>query len=88
MKETFLTWLNRILVADVFLVLFGFFWFAIAVTGDSMGVNLGLSIWQKLWIPLFNPAIGILILGALLSWLINKLSQWFQASAEQDIRMK
>ncbi len=83
MKETILTWLNRILVADVFLVLFGFFWFAIAVIGDSMGVNLGLSIWQKLWIPLFNPAIGILILGALLSWLINKLSQWFQPSAEK-----
>lgn len=83
MKETILILLNRILVADVFLVLFGFFWFAIAVIGDSMGINLGLSLWQKLWIPLFNPAIGILILGALLSWLINKLSQWFQPSAEK-----
>lgn len=84
MKETALTWLNRLLVADVFLVLLGFFWFAIAVVGDSMGVHLGLAVWQKLWIPLFNPAIGILMLGVLLSWLINKLSQWFRPTTEKN----
>ena len=84
MKETALTWLNRLLVADVFLVLLGFFWFAIAVVGDSMGVNLGLAVWQKLWIPLFNPAIGILMLGALLSWLINKLSQCFRPTTGKN----
>lgn len=27
MKEQLLTWLNRFLIADVFLVFFGFFWF-------------------------------------------------------------
>ncbi len=87
MKEIILTWLNRLLVADVFLVLLGFFWFAIAVVGDSMGVHLGLAIWQKLWIPLFNPAIGILMLGALLSWLINKISQRFRSATEKSIKL-
>lgn len=80
MKEQFLTWLNRFLVADVFLVLFGFFWFAIAVIGRSLGVPLGLDIWYKLWQPLFNPAIGILFLGAILTWLTSKISQKVNSS--------
>ena len=79
MKETLITWLNRLLVADVFLVLFGFIWFAIAVIGRSLGLSLGFELWYKLWQPVFNPAIGILFLGAILSWLINKISQKLNA---------
>jgi predicted permease len=75
MKEQFLSWLNRLLVFDVFLVIAGFFWFAIAVMGRSLGINLGFDLWYQLWQPVFNPAIGILFLGAFLSWGINKLSQ-------------
>ena len=77
MKEQFLIWLDRLLVADVFLVFFGFLWFAIAVVGRSLGISLGLDVWYQLWQPLFNPAIGILMLGAILSWLIKKVSQKF-----------
>lgn len=68
-------WLNRLLMFDVFLVFFGFFWFAAAVVGRSIGVPLGFDIFYKLWQPLFNPAIAILIMGALLSWLIDKIQQ-------------
>ena len=75
MKETFLIWLNRILVLDVFLVLFAFFWFAIALVGHSFGIALGLDLWYKLWQPVFQTAIGILMLGAILSWAISKISQ-------------
>lgn len=77
MKQQFFTWLNRFLVADVFLVLFGFFWFAIAVAGKYLGIPLGFDLWYKLWQPVFNPAIGILFLGAIASWLINKISDKF-----------
>lgn len=77
MKETLLTWLNRLLVADFFLVLLGFVWFAIAVVGHYAGIPLGLELWYKLWMPLFNPAIGIMVGGAILSWAINKVSQQF-----------
>ncbi len=79
MKEKLLSWLNFVLVADVFLVLLGFAWFAIAVIGDASGINLGLDLWHQLWQPLFNPAIGILMGGALLSGLINWVSRKFQA---------
>lgn len=75
MKEQLVNWLNRFLVFDVFLVLFGFFWFGMALIGRSFGVPLGLDLWYKLWQPLFNPAIAILILGALVNWLINKVRQ-------------
>jgi hypothetical protein len=79
MKEQVSIWLNRLLVADVFLVIFGFLWFAIAVLGKSLGIPLGFDIWYKLWQPLFNPAIGILFLGAILSWLLGKVSQKFES---------
>jgi hypothetical protein len=79
MREQVVTWLNRLLVADVFLVIFGFLWFAIAVMGRSFGVSLGFDLWYKLWQPLFNPAIGILFLGAILSWGMNKISQKLEA---------
>jgi hypothetical protein len=75
MKETLIVWLNRLLVFDVFLVLFGFFWFAVAVIGRSIGIPLGWEVWYSLWQPLFNPAIGILFLGAIVTWLVNKFSK-------------
>ncbi|WP_026102171.1 hypothetical protein [Geminocystis herdmanii] len=75
MKEKLLMWLDRFLIADVFLVIIAFFWFAIAIVGRSMGFPLVWDIWYQLWIPVFNPAIGILFLGALLSWIIKKIGE-------------
>lgn len=80
MKEQIVTWLNRFLIADVFLIFFGFFWFAIAVIGRYLDIPLGFNLWYKLWIPLFNPAIGILFLGAFATWLIGKISSKFGSS--------
>ena len=76
MKEQLVTWINRLLVADVFLVLFGFIWFAIAVVGKSLNIPLGFDLWYKLWQPLFNPAIGILFLGVFATWGINKVAEF------------
>jgi len=77
MKEKLLNWLNLALMANLFLVLASFLWFAIAVVGRSAKVSLGLDIWYQLWQPLFQPAIGILMLGALLSGLASWLSRKF-----------
>jgi hypothetical protein len=75
MKEKLLEWLNLALVANLFLVLFSFFWLAIAVAGRAFGVSLGLDLWYRLWEPVFTPAIGILMAGALLSGLISWVRQ-------------
>jgi hypothetical protein len=77
MKEQLLIWINRLLIADVFLVFFGFAWFAIAVIGKSLNIPLGFDLWYQLWQPLFNPAIGILFLGAFATWLVKKVSEKF-----------
>jgi hypothetical protein len=78
-REKLLEWLNLALMIDLFVVLGGFFWFALAVVGRSLDFPLGLDLWYALWQPVFNPAIGILILGAILSgitsWLNKRLSQ-------------
>lgn len=75
MKDTLLKWINLALVADLFLVIFSFFWLAIAVVGRSAGVPLGLDLWYKLWEPVFTPALGILMAGALVSGAISWVSQ-------------
>jgi hypothetical protein len=70
--------LNWLLVANLFFVLASFGWFATAVVGRSLNLNLGLEIWYSLWTPLFQPSIGILMAGAiaigLLRWTVNKLA--------------
>ncbi len=75
MKEQLIHWLNQLLMVDVFLVLLSFFWLAIAVVGRSLGLPLGLDLWYRLWEPVFTPAIGILMAGAILSGLINQISK-------------
>ena len=79
MKEQFLKWLNLALVADFFLVLFAFFWLAIAVAGHALHLPLGLDLWYKLWQPVFTPAIGILIAGALISGVSGWVSKRFKS---------
>ncbi|MBR8837299.1 MAG: hypothetical protein DSM106950_25645 [Stigonema ocellatum SAG 48.90 = DSM 106950] len=78
MKDKFLNWLNVVLVADVFLVLLSFGWLVIAVIGHTAGVPLGLDLWYKLWQPVFTPAIGILMAGAIASGIISWISRQLQ----------
>lgn len=83
-KDTLTTWINRILVADVFLVIFAFAWFIVALIGRSTGIPLGLDLWYKLWQPLFNPAIGILFAGAFINWGINKITHFLESRKTQQ----
>lgn len=75
MKDKFLLWCDRILIIDVFVVMIGFGWFAVSLVGKSLGIPLGWEIWYQLWQPVFNPAIGILFLGAFVSWLGKKIQE-------------
>ncbi|MGB3573501.1 MAG: hypothetical protein WA783_10810 [Phormidesmis sp.] len=77
MKDQFFDGLNRLLMFNLFFVLFSFFWFAVALIGRSANVNLGFDLWYSLWEPLIMPSIGILMAGALasglFSWVNRKL---------------
>jgi hypothetical protein len=79
MKDKLLNWLNLILVADFFLVLFAFFWLAIAVAGHLVHLPLGLDLWYKLWQPVFTPAIGILMAGTVISGLTSWIVKRFKS---------
>lgn len=81
MKEKLLNWLNLALMGDLFLVLFSFFWLAIAVLGRATGIPLGLDLWYKLWEPVFTPAIGILMAGAIISGLASWISKKLDSKA-------
>ena len=72
-------WLDRLLVLDVFLVLGGAVWFAVAVIADGQGFTAPMQQFQRLWDPLFTPAIGLLMAAAL----INGLWSWWQRQRQQ-----
>ncbi len=72
-------WLDRLLVLDVFLVLGGAVWFAVAVIADGQGLKAPMQQFQRLWDPLFTPAIGLLMAAAL----INGLWSWWQRRVQQ-----
>ncbi len=59
--------LDGVLVADVFLVLAGALFFAVAVLLHGQHLDAPLELFQQLWQPLFTPAIGVLMAAALLS---------------------
>ena len=79
MKARLMAGLNAALVVNLFFVLFCFAWFAIALIGRSANFNLGFDLWYSLWNPVIMPAIGVLMLGALVSglssWVSKKIVQ-------------
>jgi hypothetical protein len=80
MKETLLRWLNTALMLNLFFVLLSFFWLAIAVVGRATNFPLGLDLWYKLWEPVLQPAIGILMAGALLNGLLGWINRRFNST--------
>ena len=72
--ETLKGWLDRLLVADVFVVIAGAFWFLAAVLCEARGIHQPLAVFQQLWEPLFTPAIGLLMAAAVISGVLG----WWQ----------
>ena len=70
---------DALLGVDVFLVLAGAVWFALAVALHSQGVEPPLQLFQRLWEPLFTPAIGLLMAAAVLSGLLG----WWQRRGQR-----
>ena len=71
-------WIDTLLVADVFVVIAGAVWFGVAVVCHSRGVDAPLNLFQKLWEPLFTPAIGLLMGAAILSGVLGWALNWWR----------
>jgi hypothetical protein len=67
-------WIDTLLVIDVFVVIGGALWFALAVLLHSRQIEAPLDLFQALWEPLFTPAIGLLMGAAVLSGILS----WWQ----------
>jgi hypothetical protein len=85
MKAQFFQGLNLFLTLNLFFVLFSFLWLAAAVLAKSAQIDLGLDLWMSLWMSVFQPSIGILMAGALVSgvssWISRKLADRQQKSS-------
>ena len=71
--------MDTLLVVDVFVVIAGAIWFAVAVTMHSQHIEAPLELFQRLWEPLFTPAIGLLMGAALLSGVLG----WWQRRGQR-----
>ncbi len=69
------SWLDRILILDFFIVVLGSLFFLIAILMNLQGISIPFQIFQKLWIPLFIPAITIFICSILISGLLSLLQR-------------
>jgi hypothetical protein len=85
MKAQFFQGLNLFLTLNLFFVLFSFLWLAAAVLAKTAKFDLGLDLWMSLWMSVFQPSIGILMAGALVSgvssWISKKLADRQQKSS-------
>ena len=70
---------DTVLVVDVFVVIGGALWFAVAVTLHSQKIEAPLELFQRLWEPLFTPAIGLLMGAAILSGVLS----WWQRRGQR-----
>ena len=72
-------WIDTLLVVDVFVVIAGALWFAVAVTLHSQKIEAPLELFQRLWEPVFTPAIGLLMGAAILSGVLS----WWQRRGQR-----
>jgi hypothetical protein len=71
--------LDQLLVINVFVVIAGAVWFAVAVVCHSQQLEAPLTLFQRLWEPLFTPAIGLLMAAAVLSGVLG----WWQRRGQR-----
>ena len=70
----FKTWLDRFLMLNLLLIFFGFLFFCIGAAFSSLGNNTPYEIFQRLWFPLFIPALSTFFTAVLVEFLWNRLS--------------
>ena len=67
------TFAVQVLIADFFFILFILAWFVAGIGAQTLGKSTGLlDAWYSLWQVVFQPALGVLMLGALASGLLGK----------------
>lgn len=68
-------WINKFLLVDVLVVFIFFVWFVVANLAELWQIHLGLKLWQSLWMPVIQPAIGLVMLGAISAGTLSRFSK-------------
>ncbi|AFY62424.1 hypothetical protein [Synechococcus sp. PCC 6312] len=82
MLEVIGRWVNWVLVANSFLIFFGFAWFVVGLLGRSLDIPLGFDLWLRLWEPFFTPALGLFMGGAILSGILGQVKKRWPGSSQ------
>lgn len=77
MKDRVMGAISTALMIDFFFILAILAWLIIAVVGRLNDFPLGLNWWYALWEPLFMPAIGLLMAGAIASGVFGWINKNF-----------
>ncbi len=80
MLETLGRVINWVLVANSFVIFFGFAWFLLGLVGRTFDIPLGFDLWLKLWEPFFTPALGLFMGGAILSGILAQIRKRWPGS--------
>lgn len=76
--------IDKLLIADFFFVLFALGWLGVALAVKTASGNDGLlNTWLALWQWVFQPAIGVLMLGAVGSVWYSDWLHLFVASRQR-----
>lgn len=68
--------LDKVLIGDFFFILLALLWFGVAIGLSASNVATGpLDAWYNLWKPVFQPALGVLMVGALVSGFTGRKEQ-------------
>ena len=70
-KSSIINWLDRLLIFNLFLVIFGAILFVFSIILNSRGIEFMFDVFQFLWKPLFIPSITILISSSLITGLLS-----------------
>ena len=63
--ENFVDGVDKLLIADFFFVVFALVWFGVALAAKTVADStVLLDTWLQLWQWVFQPAIGVLMLGS------------------------
>ncbi len=73
-SKVFKDYIDKFLVANLFLIILGFFFFIFSVVAFLNGFEAPFNLFQSLWFPLFIPALSTFFTAILVLFALDRLN--------------